>query len=217
MTEGSYSIHRGDAVLIPVGSPHEYAASAHDPWTLWWLHFLGSNAAELVSTASQSAGGPVSHLLDPAHIANLVSQAIDGLDSSTMGGLITASGATWNALTLLIANGRRSAGTQPSPVERAMEHLRATTPQRTSVDTLAAMVGLSTSHFATLFREQVGVPPLHYQRELRMTKARTLLDTTDLGVGVIASQCGFDDPLYFSRQFTRAHGQSPSAYRSRAR
>src|SRR5690606_7015249 len=90
-----------------------------------------------------------------------------------------------------------------------------TTPTRTSVDSLASMVGLSTSQFGTLFRQHVGMPPLKYQNELRMARARELLDGTDLGVGVIAAECGYDDPLYFSRQFTRTHGHSPTAYRKR--
>lgn len=217
LPETTTSIHRGDAVLISAQTPHEYAASATDPWTLWWLHFLGADASELVRTARAAAGGPISHLLDPAPLSSLVSQAIDGLDMATAGGLIRASGAAWNALAQLVATGRRTTGTQLSPVEQAVAHLRATVPQRTSVEALASMVGLSSSHFAALFQEQVGIAPLRYQNELRMARARELLDSTDLPVAVIAKECGYHDPLYFSRQFSKVHHQSPTAYRTRTR
>lgn len=212
---GTHQLRKGDAAVIPAFAPHSYAASARDPWTLWWFHFVGTAAGDLVRTARIAAAGPVSHLRSGAPIASLVSQAIDGLDANTTGGLVAASGAAFHALTLIIATGRRSAGPSLSPVERALQHLRDTTPQRTSVEGLAAMVGLSPSQFGSLFRAQVGMPPLRYQRELRMARARELLDSTTLPVTSIAAECGYEDPLYFSRQFTATHGMSPKAYRSR--
>ncbi|MBN8881586.1 MAG: helix-turn-helix domain-containing protein, partial [Salana multivorans] len=214
--DGRFEVQRGDAVLLPAGVTHEYASSAEDPWTLWWLHVTGADAAELARAAHAAAGGPLSHLRDPGRVVGLVGQVLDGLDAATAGGLVRASGAAWNALTEVIATGRRTRGSTLGPVERAVEHLRATTPRRTAVDDLAAMVGLSTSQLGALFREQVGVPPLRYQSDLRMARARELLDATDLSVAAVASACGYDDPLYFSRQFTRTHGVSPTAYRERA-
>ncbi len=213
--DGRFTVQRGDAVLLPAEVAHEYAASEDDPWTLWWLHFVGRDSAELVRSAHEAAGGPLSHLRDPTPVAGLVSQVIDALDSGTAGGLVRATGAAWNALTQVIATGRRRPGPALSPVEQAVEHLRATTPQRTSVEALAAMVGLSSSQLNAAFRRQVGVPPLRYQSDLRMARARELLDSTDFAVTAIAASCGYEDPLYFSRQFTRTHGLAPTAYRAR--
>lgn len=212
---GSEPVRRGDAVLLLAGEPHEYGADADDPWTLWWFHVLGGDAAELVGTGREAAGGPVTHLRDAAPVASLVSQVVDGLDAGTRAGVLQASGAAFHALAQVVATGRRSPGPTPSPVEQALEHLRATSPRRTSVSSLAAMVGLSTSRLGALFREHAGVSPTAYQDQLRMARARELLDSTDLPVASVAAASGFDDPLYFSRRFTRAHGVAPSAYRSR--
>ncbi len=214
--EGRFPVRRGDAAVLAASVGHEYAASRDDPWTLWWFHVVGQDAGELVKSARAAAGGPVSHLRDPAPVASLVSQILDALDTGTAGGLVRASGSAWHALTQVIATGRRSPGPSPDPVERAVEHLRATSPQRTSVEALAAMVGLSVSQLGYLFRQQVGVAPLRYQTELRMARARELLDSTTMPVAAVATSCGYDDALYFSRQFTRTHGLSPSAYRARS-
>jgi AraC-like DNA-binding protein len=77
------------------------------------------------------------------------------------------------------------------------------------------MVGLSASQISALFREHLGVSPLQFQVQLRMSRARELLDGTELPIAAVARETGYDDPMYFSRQFTRIHGMTPTAYRSR--
>lgn len=211
---GTEPVGRGDAVLLLAGVPHEYGADADTPWTLWWFHVVGADAAELVATGHATAGGPVVHLRDAAPVASLVSQVVDSLDTGTRAGTLLASGAAFHALTQVVATGRRAPGPAPSPVERALDHLRTTSPRRTSVASLASMVGLSTSRLGALFREQVGVSPMTYQSQLRMSRARELLASTDLPVAAVAAASGYDDPLYFSRRFAQAHGLAPSAYRA---
>ena len=77
------------------------------------------------------------------------------------------------------------------------------------------MVGLSPSQLNALFRRHLGASPLEYQTQLRMVRARELLDSSPLSIAALARLAGYDDPLYFSRQFSRVHGMSPRAYRER--
>lgn len=211
----SFPVRPGDAVLLAARERHEYGASRDNPWTLWWFHMVGAYAGELVGAARAAAGGPVTHLRDATPVASLVSQIIDDLDTGTQAGLIRAAGAAWHSVTQVIATGRRPSGTALTPVDKAVEHLRATSPRRTSLTALAALVGLSTSQLGALFRQQLGVSPLQYQVQIRMAKARELLDNSDLPIAAIARACGYNDALYFTRQFTRTHGLAPSGYRSR--
>lgn len=213
---GRLEVRHGDALVLPAGVPHRYAATHEDPWTLWWMHVTGTDSAELASAAHAAAGGALTHLREVDPVTGLLARALDALDTATPAGLVRASGAAWNVLTEIIATGRRSRGTAPDPIERAVEHLRATAPRRTSIAELASIVGLSPSQLRARFGREVGVPPLRYQRDLRMARARELLDATDEPIAAVAHACGYSDPLYFSRQFTHAHGISPSAHRARA-
>jgi AraC-like DNA-binding protein len=81
------------------------------------------------------------------------------------------------------------------------------------VSDLARLVGVSTSHLGALFRDATGGGVLAYHTALKMARARRLLDTTDLHVAEVAREVGYPDPFYFSRQFRRVHGVSPSDYR----
>lgn len=212
---GRTNITKGDAVLLPAGLPHEYRADQDDPWTLWWFHTVGPDADELFASAISIIDGYVAHLRDTAAIAALTAQVIEALDTSTNGGLVRASGAAWHVLTHVISAGKRPTSDSIDAVDMALEHLQRISPERVSVEELAALAELSTSQFSALFKQRVGVPPLRYQNDLRLARARELLATTEIPIAEIATHCGYDDPLYFSRQFARTHGHSPSSYRSR--
>ncbi|MGV9801853.1 helix-turn-helix domain-containing protein [Mycobacterium sp. NPDC003449] len=214
--QGRFDVAAGDVVVLPKARSHTYGAADSDPWTLWWLHVDGHDSDELVAVAGSSAVGPVVHVADPAPIASLISRAIDMLaDGSTSASLVGASGAAWHALTVIATTGRRRSTSETDPMDQVLEHLRLTSPRRTDVASLAAMVGLSTSHLNAVFRQRTGVGPLEFQLQLRMSRARELLDTTTSTVAAVARHTGYSDPLYFSRQFTKVHGQSPTTYRQR--
>ncbi|WP_284328214.1 helix-turn-helix transcriptional regulator [Demequina litorisediminis] len=101
-----------------------------------------------------------------------------------------------------------------SPLERAIGYLEDNVARAVAVGDLAALVGVSASHLGALFRQATGGGVLAYQTSLRMGRARGLLDGTELTVAEVAAAVGYDDPLYFSRRFSRVHGLSPRAYRA---
>jgi AraC family transcriptional regulator of arabinose operon len=82
---------------------------------------------------------------------------------------------------------------------------------------LAAGVNLSTSRLAHLFRDETGCSPGRYLRDLRLERARTLLEETTLSVKEIMASVGINDPSHFSRDFARRYGVPPRRVRARAR
>jgi AraC family transcriptional regulator of arabinose operon len=66
-----------------------------------------------------------------------------------------------------------------SSIDRATDYLRTHIDDHENVVELAAMSRLSGSHFAALFKSRIGHPALQYQTQLRVARARELLDTTD--------------------------------------
>ena len=102
-----------------------------------------------------------------------------------------------------------------SRIAHVIEHMETTIADPLSVPKLAALAELSASRFAHLFRDEVGKPPARYLRELRMERARVLLERTVLTVREVMSQVGFRDPSHFARDFRRYHGVAPSVLRGR--
>jgi AraC-like DNA-binding protein len=98
-------------------------------------------------------------------------------------------------------------------IKRVIEFMVRSLGENLTIEALARHANLSVSHFAYVFKHRTGFPALDYFARLKMQRACFLLDTTNLPVKAIASELGFDDPLYFSRRFRRVHDCSPVQYR----
>ena len=82
-----------------------------------------------------------------------------------------------------------------------------------SVSQLAKLENYNLSYFNEWFKQQTGVSPGQYLRNVRMEKAKELLLTTQYSMLEIALQVGYQNPAAFSRAFSQTVGQSPTAYR----
>lgn len=84
-----------------------------------------------------------------------------------------------------------------------------------SIAELTAVAGESESTLLRDFRFVTGLSPVAYHMRLRIGRCCRLLRTTDLPVTSIALDAGFSDSNYFSRQFRKVMGVSPTSYRKR--
>ena len=78
---------------------------------------------------------------------------------------------------------------------------------------LAALVNLSPSRLHQLFKAETGVPPARYLRQLRMRRAKELLETTHLSVKQVMAGVGLTDESHFVRDFKKSCGLTPARYR----
>lgn len=85
-----------------------------------------------------------------------------------------------------------------------------------SVDDMAAAVAVSRSGLTRKMKSLMGVTPAEFLRETRLTRASTLLSTTNIPIKEIAVDCGFSDMNYFGKCFKASRGVTPGAYRKGA-
>lgn len=86
-----------------------------------------------------------------------------------------------------------------------------------SLSDIAGYVYISTSHFARAFKKHYDISPIQYLLSVRIDKAKTLLEETNLKVGDIASSVGFSAQQRFNDIFKKHLGISPSEYRQKYR
>lgn len=86
-----------------------------------------------------------------------------------------------------------------------------------SLNTVAAHVALSPTHFSTIFAQVMSVTFIEYLTNIRMEKVKELLVSTDEKVVNIAFDVGYNEPNYMSYLFKKREGFSPNEYRLRMR
>jgi AraC-like DNA-binding protein len=99
----------------------------------------------------------------------------------------------------------------------ALKLLHARPAEDWTVERLASEVAMSRSAFAARFAELVGVPPLQYLTQWRMTEAARRLRESEESVAQVAGQVGYANAAAFMKAFTRLHGVGPGAFRRRYR
>jgi AraC family transcriptional regulator len=104
----------------------------------------------------------------------------------------------------------------PRRIRRVTDYIRANLAGDLSISELAAQAGLSSFHFARVFRRETGEAPHQFVSRLRLEEAARLLRATDHTVLQIAIAVGFENASHFSVQFKRDYGVTPLAYRLRS-
>ncbi len=85
--------------------------------------------------------------------------------------------------------------------------------QELTVSKAAALSNMSESHFSHIFKSEEGVSYMEYINACRIQKATVLLENTDLMISEIAEKVGIENPNYFSAQYKKRTGKSPSEFR----
>lgn len=82
-----------------------------------------------------------------------------------------------------------------------------------SLGEIAAQAGLSTSHFKTLFRKSVGMPPHQYLIRRRVERAAAQLRKSTVPIGDIALENGFCHQSHLAMHIRRILGVTPQEVR----
>jgi transcriptional regulator GlxA family with amidase domain len=85
------------------------------------------------------------------------------------------------------------------------------------VEAMARQAGLAERTLNRRFKEATGYTPIEYVQELRVERARRLLERTDLPIEEIGWTIGYEDAAFFRRLFKRITDMSPGRYRRRFR
>lgn len=86
--------------------------------------------------------------------------------------------------------------------------------RKLSVEELAETVQLSPSRLRHLFKRETGTSLMRHLRNLRMERAKDLLETTFLSVKEVAARGGIASVSHFVRDFEKTYGHAPTTHRA---
>jgi AraC family transcriptional regulator of arabinose operon len=119
-----------------------------------------------------------------------------------------------------IGEGELQVNGTTAPLDHAVENARhfisVHLTEPLTLDTIAAASAISPAHLIRLFRAQLNTTPMNYLWERRVAMGIELLLQTGLGVGEIATRCGFQTSHHFSRRVRQATGFTPLEVREQS-
>jgi len=98
-------------------------------------------------------------------------------------------------------------------LRRIKELIHAKMEDDLGLDEMAESIGLSTAHFARMFRKSTGETPHQFVLRQRIDRAKAMLRAPEARVLDVAVACGFKTQQHFAQVFRDACKVSPTEYR----
>ncbi|WP_028242796.1 response regulator [Pseudobutyrivibrio ruminis] len=99
-----------------------------------------------------------------------------------------------------------------SAVNKAKQYIDENYMKELTLDDVSRVVNISSYYFSKVFKEETGENFIDYLTKLRIEAAKNLLKTTNKSMKEIALEVGYPDPNYFSRNFKKYTGKTPTDY-----
>ncbi|RED56492.1 AraC family transcriptional regulator [Cohnella phaseoli] len=216
------NLGEGDSFLIYPGTLFHYVSDENNPWKYRWVAFSGSAAAALVKEAGFEPERPYTHTggdSAPGERCRAIFEAFRGRSGSAA---LAASGHFHLLLASLREASEDSAPEAPRPGTHSEElarqvigYLSTQYAEPITIEGMAETLGYNRAYLSRIFKQHAGMSPATFLTKLRVDHGRRLLrERPELTVEQIASSVGFQDALYFSKQFRRWYAQSPTEYRT---
>lgn len=103
----------------------------------------------------------------------------------------------------------------PEALRLALELMSNNVEELIELDDIAQYAGCSRRHLERLFIRHVNATPQRYYMELRLTRARQLVQNTNMTLSEISVACGFATLSHFCRCFRQLFGMVPREFRAK--
>lgn len=213
----------GHTFLIRPKRLFSYASDADDPWRYRWVAFAGDRAEALLAEAGLGSDRLVVHAGDSEAPAGRCLDIFEAFRTRSASASLEAAGQLHLLLACLKAAGTELEERPPVAdthgeelVRQVIGYLSTQYAEPLSIEAMAETIGYNRAYLSRLFKRHTGVTPIDFLTRIRIDRGKRLLrERPELTVEQVASSVGFQDGLYFSKQFRRACGETPTGYRTR--
>jgi AraC family transcriptional regulator of arabinose operon len=210
-----YEVGANQFFLLPEKQPHQYAADAHDPWSIYWVHFTGPDARFYYDYLDGEKKGPIN--TSPSSRRLLVFEdMMDHLElMNNEDNLIYSNSHLPAFLSSFKDSDVKIRRTENQHIQQCIHLMKENLHRNFTLQELANHANLSIPHFSALFKEKTRYSPLSLFTSLKMQKACHFLQDSGHNIKTIAAQLGYYDQYHFSRVFKKVMGISPKGFRKK--
>ena len=210
-------LDEGTIVLYLPGEDQYYHYSNETSPIIYWLHFSGYNALKFLEENSLS-NGRIFFVGIKIDIALLFDKIIKELQFAEGKYFELCNLYIKELLTLCcryVIEANSPTYKQNKVLEEAIEYFNENFNTVINIKDYANDRNISCCWFIRSFKNYTGTTPIQYITNIRINKAKNLLNGDSLTIGEISNLIGYQNPLYFSRIFKKNVGLAPMGYRNK--
>lgn len=213
---GELPVPANSLFFVFPGVNHDYRYDDETGWDEEWMELDPTEALPLLNAAGITPKSPLRTFASASDVSEAFQNLLDASRASGVAAKMRVDALAHLVIAEAIAAWRKGTDAETGQVvERMRQALVSDVGERTLVRDAARRAGKCESRMRDLFKQATGLSPKKYQMRARLVRAGKLLRETDLSVGAIAEQTGFESIFAFSRRFKKLLGFSPREYRAR--
>ena len=210
-------IERGTLLLLHPGQWHTYYPDTETGWNEYYIGFEGSVVENLVSNGFVPKESTALKLGLSESLVQLFGQAINIAQADKASAQQYLGGVLMHiiGLTMSINSNRPfEANNIDQKIESAKIFMYENLYGDVDPEALANRLNLSYSWFRKIFKDYTGYAPAKYFQELKIKKAKEMLQKTSLSIKEISFKLGYTSSEHFFSLFKKNVGMTPTEFRN---
>ncbi|MGL1892942.1 MAG: AraC family transcriptional regulator [Spirochaetaceae bacterium] len=202
----------GDVILLFPGVWHKYVSENSQNSKQLWIVFNGSYVRHLQKNNFLSTNNSLIHIGFDTELHNLFNKIETLAETESLTFQIESGAELIKLLARIIKLSDKNKSVPIQPVIcKSIDYIEENPEKEIDFEDFSKSNGISYIHFRRQFKQSTGLAPLQYQMQVKINKAKILLET-DKSVKEVAFELGFKCQYYFSRKFKEKTGIPPSEW-----
>lgn len=215
-TDKCKNVSKGELVILNKNLPHGYGTSIDNPWSIYWIHFIGKGVEDILRRLELTYESPMIHVGTRSDLVMPINDCLNTLSNGYSFSHLFHATTCLQSFFSNIFQIKTYAQLQNSNninVESLIHFMKNNIREVYTLEEFADYMCMSKYHFGRKFKERTGYSPIEYFTRLKIQKACELLEASSLEIKVISEYLSFCNPYYFSEVFKKITGYSPRDYR----
>jgi AraC-like DNA-binding protein len=209
----SVRVGAGSIYILRQNRDHDYFSDADEPWEKMFLNIRGQLAEQILSAYGFENDIVIDGEGTEEDFRRMVEATFDKTKSPSE--IFARVSTDFHALVIKLSQKRGEFCPKNEEMEILRRYLSENTHRIVSNSELSKLIHRCEDYCIKKFKEEFGKTPYDYQIDEKIRAAKTILKRSNLTVAEIAERLGYCDQHYFSNQFKKKCGISPSEYRKK--